>query len=968
MTSDARLPKTYDPAATEDAIYAFWEEGGWFAPAEEAEGDPFTIIMPPPNVTGALHLGHALTITIEDALIRWHRMLGEPALWLPGLDHAGIATQSVVEQEIAKEGLTRHDLGREEFIERVWTWVGRYRSRIESQTRRMGASCDWDRLVFTLDQTPREAVRKTFADLHRDGKIYRGHRIITWDPQMLTALSDVEVEYEEEEGKLWYVRYPFVDDDGNELDDGITIATTRPETIPADVAVAVHPSDERWQPHLGRLVRLPLRGFERLMPIIADDAIDPEFGTGALKVTPGHDQLDFEIGERHGLETISAIDWDGTLTADTGLYAGMDRDEARELVAEHLREDGYLIKEEAHVHNVAHSQRSGVVVEPLVSNQWFVDTTGLAAEAARVVRDGEIRIVPERSTSVYLQWMENIRPWCISRQLWWGHRIPAWYCLACDGKEIIASLPNEQSGGREPISGTVAELHADGRSLDEIATAAFDVAIGEHVAPIVGYDDPDACPECGSKALIQDPDVLDTWFSSGLWTHSTLGWPNAQGEDLQQFYPSSVMETGYDILFFWVARMIMLGCYNMGRPPFETVYLHGLVRDPLGRKMSKSLNNAIDPLEKAEQFGTDALRFTLATGSSPGNDMRLTDEHLEGARNFANKLWNGARFVLGEAARVQVIEQNRIDPEGRDAPLVRDVVRPDVAEAAKRSPALEDRWIKARLAQITADVDRLLRDFQLGEAGRQIQDFLWGEFFDWYVEASKIRMQRHRLDLPQDYSPMLVLIDVLDNVLRLLHPWMPFITEAIWQKLSMYLDDPAKALIVAKYPSATASDADQEILEQFGVLQELVTAIRQIRADYRLPRSVRPNIWVVADQIAEPLFGESIELLQGLAQVAEVNIVGARDQAPLENVAATVVPHAEVIIPLGGLIDTAQERARLDKELAQIDGRLKGAEAKLANEGFRSKAPAEVVAKAEASAADLRAQRETLLERLASLP
>ena len=960
-TESAPLAKTYDPAATEDAIYELWERGGFFAPAEGAEGEPFTIIMPPPNVTGALHLGHALTITIEDALIRWHRMLGEPTLWLPGLDHAGIATQSVVEQEIAKEGLTRHDLGREEFIERVWTWVGRYRSRIESQTRRMGASCDWNRLVFTLDRTPREAVRKTFVDLHREGKIYRGHRIITWDPQMLTALSDVEVEYEEEEGKLWYIRYPFVDDDGKELEDGITIATTRPETIPADVGVAVHPDDERWRPHHGRLVRLPLRGFERLMPIIPDDAIDPEFGTGALKVTPGHDQLDFEIGERHGLEVISAIDWDGSLTAEAGLYAGMDRDEARELVAEHLREDGYLVKEETHVHNVAHSQRSGVVVEPLVSNQWFVDTTELAAEASRVVRDGEVRIVPERSTSVYLQWMENIRPWCISRQLWWGHRIPAWYCLACDGAEIIASLP----GDRGPISGGVADLRAAGHALEQIAADAFDVAIGENVAPIVGYEDPEACPECGSGALIQDPDVLDTWFSSGLWTHSTLGWPGEQGEDLERYYPSSVMETGYDILFFWVARMIMLGCYNMGRPPFETVYLHGLVRDPLGRKMSKSLNNAIDPLEKAEQFGTDALRFTLATGSSPGNDMRLTDEHLEGARNFANKLWNGARFVLGEAARVQEIEANRILSENRDDPLVNDVVGPDVAQ---QPPKIEDLWIRARSSQLTADVDRLLRDFQIGEAGRQIQDFLWSEFFDWYVEASKIRMQRNHPEIPRDYSPMLVLIRVLDDALRLLHPWMPFISEAIWQQLRQYLDDPAEALIVANYPSAAASDVDQAVLERFGILQEVITAIRQIRANYRLSRNVQPSVWVVPDETAEPLLRESSELVQGLAQTLQLNIVNSRDDAPSESAAVAIVPHAEVIIPLGGLIDSAQERARLDKELAQIEGRLAGAEAKLANEGFLAKAPAEVVAQARATAEDLRGQRRTLLERIAALP
>ena len=935
MTTAAPLPKTYDPAATEQAIYDFWEQGGWFAPAEDAEGDPFTIIMPPPNVTGALHLGHALTLTIEDALIRWHRMLGEPALWLPGLDHAGIATQSVVEQQLAREGLTRHDLGRDEFVERVWQWVGRYRPRIESQARRMGASCDWDRTVFTLDDGPRRAVRKTFVDLFKDGKIYRGDRIITWDPQMLTALSDVEVEYREEEGKLWYVRYPFVDDAGNELDDGIVIATTRPETIPADVAVAVHSGDERWKPHHGRLVRLPLRGFTRLMPIIADDAIDPEFGTGALKVTPGHDQLDFEIGERHGLETISAIDWDGSLTAETGLYAGMDRGEARELVARHLAEDGYLLKEEAHAHNVGHSQRSGVVVEPLVSNQWFVDTADLAAEAARVVADGEVRIVPERSTGVYLQWMENIRPWCISRQLWWGHRIPAWYCLACDGAEIIASI--RRDGGEEPASGAIPALQAAGCGLADLAAGAFDVSIGTDVHPIVEHDDPAACPRCGSTALIQDPDVLDTWFSSGLWTHSTLGWPGDDLPELDRYYPSSVMETGYDILFFWVARMIMLGCYNVGRAPFDVVYLHGLVRDADGRKMSKSLDNVIDPLEKADQFGMDALRFTLATGSTPGNDMRLTDERLEGARNFANKLWNGARFVLGEIAAAD------------DAPVA-------------PADAPEDRWILSRLAGLEASVDDLLRQFQLGEAGRRIQDFLWSEFFDWHVEASKVRLRNG------DASPLPVLLSVLDRGLRLLHPWMPFITEAIWQQLRPRLQGAGEALIAASYPQGDPAALDPAVEADFALVQDVVRAVRQARADHDVQAGRWVEVWLAAGGGAGARLRESRALIEVLARARPLNIVPSRDDAPTENAASSVLPEAEVIVPLGGLIDVAQERARLEKELAQIEGRLKGAEAKLANEGFRSKAPAEVVAKAEATARDLQSRRGVLRDRIAALP
>ncbi|MXX79697.1 MAG: valine--tRNA ligase [Chloroflexi bacterium] len=928
-----QLTGAYDASVVEDPIYAFWEDQGWFQPTDpslspfqgempQAEGipqdeaEPFTVIMPPPNVTGVLHLGHAVTLTIEDALIRWHRMLGEPTLWLPGLDHAGIATQSVVEQQLAREGMTRHDLGREAFEERVWDWVGVTRPRITAQARRMGASCDWERTAFTLDPTPRAAVRKTFVDLFKDGKIYRGARIINWDPQMLTALSDVEVEYEEEEGKLWNVRYPFVDERGNDLDDGVVIATTRPETIPADVAIAVHPDSELWQPHLGRRVRLPLRGFNRLIPLVADSAVDLEFGTGALKITPGHDQLDFEIGERHGLEPIRVVDWDGTMTAEAGLYAGMDRDEARTLVAQHLEEDGYLVETETHVHNVGHSQRSGVVVEPLVSNQWFVDTDDLAAEAARVVREGEVQIVPERSTSVYLQWMDNIRPWCISRQLWWGHRIPAWYCTVCDAEAIIRGDDGE-------------------------------ITIDEGAQPIVEMEDPTSCPSCGATDLVQDPDVLDTWFSSGLWTHSTLGWPETT-DDLSRFYPSSVMETGYDILFFWVARMIMMGCYNMGEPPFHTVYLHGLVRDAQGRKMSKSLDNVIDPLEKADQYGMDALRFTLATGSTPGNDMRLTDERLEGSRNFANKLWNGAKFVLGEIANAEV--------SSPPAP------RGEMPKAEGGSP-LEDRWILSRLQAVTDSVDELLRQFQLGEAGRQIQDFLWGEFFDWYVEASKVRLRNG------DASPLPVLTEVLDGGLRLLHPWMPFVTEAIWQQLRPHLGKAAgsTALIGARYPQTGDRARDPEAEASFGAVQEIVTAVRQVRADYRVQAGQWAEAYVLPQDDVAQAVSASAPIVEVLSRARPLTIVSERGEAPTEQIASAVLPAAEVILPLGGLVDLEQERARLSKDLEGIVKRLRGAEAKLANEGFRAKAPPDVVKQAEELAADLQRQQADLESRIGAL-
>ncbi len=914
-----QLSGAYDASLVEDPIYAFWEDNGWFRPTEGADSDaePFTVIMPPPNVTGVLHLGHAVTLTIEDALIRWHRMLGEPTLWLPGLDHAGIATQSVVEQQLAREGLTRHDLGRESFEERVWDWVGLTRPRITAQARRMGASCDWERTAFTLDPTPRAAVRRTFVDLFTDGKIYRGARIINWDPQMLTALSDVEVEYQEEEGKLWHVRYPFVDERGRELDDGVVIATTRPETIPADVAIAVHPDDQRWQPHLGRRVRLPLRGFERLIPLIADSGVDPKFGTGALKITPGHDQLDFEIGERHGLEPIRVVDWDGSLTVEAGLYAGMDRDEARVLVAQHLDEDGYLVQTETHLHNVGHSQRSGVVVEPLVSNQWFVDTDDLAAEAVRVVREGEVRIVPERSTSVYLQWMDNIRPWCISRQLWWGHRIPAWYCRVCDADAIISGEEGQ-------------------------------ITIDEGAHPIVELEDPTICPTCGGADLVQDPDVLDTWFSSGLWTHSTLGWPNAAGEpanDLARFYPSSVMETGYDILFFWVARMIMLGCYNMGAAPFRTVYLHGLVRDAQGRKMSKSLDNVIDPLEKADQYGMDALRFTLATGSTPGNDMRLTDERLEGSRNFANKLWNGARFVLGELAQSTETQSTGVMGELADA------------------SALEDRWILSRTQAVTETVDELWRGFQLGEAGRQIQDFIWGEFFDWYVEASKVRLRSG------DGSPLPVLTHVLDCSLRLLHPWMPFVTEAIWQQLRPHLGQAADAdaLIGARYPQPGDRERDLAAEGAFAAVQEIVTAVRQVRADYRVQAGQWVETYVVPQTSMISDVEASSAIIEVLARARPLKIVAERSQAPHDQIASAVLPLAEIVLPLGGLVDLAQERTRLGKDLDNVLKRLRGAEAKLANAGFRAKAPANVVQQAEALAEELQRQRDDLASRLASL-
>ena len=588
------MAKAYDPSKVEGPLYEMWLKGGYFRAYIDPEKEPFCIIMPPPNVTGELHLGHALTATIEDCLIRWHRMLGDPTLWLPGVDHAGIATQNVVEKQLAKEGLSRHDLGREQFVERVWQWVRKYRSVIAHQHARLGASCDWDREVFTMDEGPQLAVRTTFAKLYNDGLIYRGERIINWCPRCQTALSDLEVEHEEVEGSLWYVRYPLLDKAGNMTDEYVVIATTRPETIVADVAVAVNPSVERWKKIVGRKALLTI--IERQIPIIADEAVDPEFGTGALKITPGHDPVDFEIGQRHGLSAIVAVAGDGTMNAEAGPYEGMDRFECRKIIVADLERLGLIEKVEPHRHSIGHCERCGTIVEPMLSKQWFVRMEPLARPAIDAVKDGRIRMVPRRFERVYYHWMENIRDWCISRQLWWGHRIPVWRCKSCGDEDAFVVDPGE-------------------------------------------------CAKCGSKELEQDPDVLDTWFSSGLWPHSTLGWPK-ETEELRYWYPTSVLETGYDILFFWVARMIMMGLYNMSEVPFRHVYLHGLIRDAQGRKMTKSLGNVVDPLEAIDKYGCDALRFTLATGGAPGNDFRLSDERLESARNFANKIWNASRFVV----------------------------------------------------------------------------------------------------------------------------------------------------------------------------------------------------------------------------------------------------------------------------------------------------------------------------------
>ena len=893
------LPKAYDPRAVEQRCYGMWEQGRYFTPKVDRDREPFTITMPPPNVSGDLHIGSAMFVAIEDILTRWHRMKGDPTLWLPGEDHAAIATQNVVERELAKEGLSRHDLGREAFLERVWEWALKYRGVIAYQLRRLGASCDWTRERFTMDPGPRRAVATTFVNLYNDGLIYRGERIINWCPRCQTALSELEVEHVETHSHLWYVRYPLLDDEGRLSDEFITIATTRPETIVADTGVAVNPHDKRLGPLVGRKAQLPIIGRE--LPIVADEAIDPEFGAGALKVTPGHDPVDFDIGQRHGLPTVSAIALDATMTAEAGPYEGMDRLECRQAIVRDLEKLGYLVKIEPYVHSIGHCQRCNTLVEPLISPQWFVRMEPLAKPAIEAVASGRIRFVPERFTRLYMHWMENIRDWCISRQLWFGHPIPVWYCDECD-------------------------------------------------ALTVSVDEPSGCQGCGSARLRRDPDVLDTWFSSALWPHSTLGWPD-QTEDLAYFYPTSVMETAYDILFFWVSRMIFMGLYNMkghasGEEPFRVVYLHGLVRTEQREKISKSkVGHAQAPvlelIEAIDRYGADALRYALATGGSPGNDMRISEQRLEAGRNFANKLWNAARYVI-----------SRLDTQR--------VARPALEQ--REAMALEDRWILSRLHRLVASVEQLLESYQFGEAGRQIHDFLWGEYCDWYVEMSKVRLARG------DNSALPVLVHVLETGLRLLHPYMPFVTEELWQTLSEHLaDQEAEALIVSPYPHADGRWHDEEAERQAGAVMDYTRAIRNIRSEKSVDPSRLVEAYVVPQASVYDAARRSADLISALARACPLHVVSPEKEVPSEAALTSVLSHGQVVVPLAGLFDLEAERARLTRQVEQVEGQVSRLGAKLADERFRAKAPPHIVAQEEERLAAARSRLEGLRRRLAEL-
>lgn len=881
MTEEHNIPKVYDPASVEKKWYEFWEKNRYFHAEPEPGKKPFSIVIPPPNITGKLHMGHALDNTLQDILIRWHRMMGDNTLWMPGYDHAGLATQIKVEEVLKKEeGKTRFDLGREEFVKRVWAWKEEYGDRIINQLKCLGISCDWERKRFTMDEGCSRAVRETFVSLFEKGLIYKGTRITNWCVNCHTALSDIEVEHEDTPGHLWYVRYPVV----GEEDTYLTIATTRPETIPGDTAVAVNPEDERYAKLIGKTLRLPI--LNREIPVIADSYVDTKFGTGAVKITPSHDPNDYEMGLRHNLPEIVVIGKDGVMTEEAGPFAGLERYECRKQIVARLKEEGYLVKIEEHSHAVGHCQRCHNIVEPLVSTQWFVKMQPLVKAAVDCVTDGRTQFVPERFTKNYTGWMENIHDWCISRQIWWGHRIPVWYCDDC----------GEMSASRTDI---------------------------------------EKCPKCGSTHIHQDEDALDTWFSSALWPFSTMGWPD-NTELLKQFYPTSVLVTGYDIIFFWVARMLIMGMEFMKEIPFEKVFIHGLVRDSQGRKMSKSLGNGIDPLEVIEKYGADTLRFMLITGNTPGNDMRFYWERVEGTRNFANKIWNASRFAL-------------MNMEGYD-------------KDAELAPyTLADKWILSRLQDTVKDVTGLLERFELGEAGRAIYDFIWSEVCDWYIEIAKPRLYNKEA-AAERATAQHVLATVLVSAMKLLHPYMPFITEEIYQ----CLPHEAESIMISKWPVADESLVDPDAERGMNAIMDSIKAIRNMRAEVNAnPGKKIPAIMLVSEDLREVVAHNDsyIKLLGGIDNLELRPLNGEKP----ENAMAAVVTGIEVYLPLAGLIDVEKETQRLSKELAAMEKDLQRAGGKLNNAGFLAKAPEDVIAKERAKYEELSGKIEAVKKRMAYL-
>ncbi len=872
------LPKVYEPQEVEGRVYEMWEKNGCFEGHRDPDKKPFTIVMPPPNVTGQLHMGHAMDSTLQDILIRFKRMQGYAALWVPGTDHAGIATQIKVEEELRKnEGLSRYDLGREKFLERVWDWKHKYGNRIVEQQKKLGASCDWSRARFTMDEGLSKAVRHVFVSLYKKGLIYKGSRIINWCPHCVTALSDAEVEYQDKPGNFWHIRYPIQGEEGRY----VIVATTRPETMLGDTGVAVNPNDERYKDIVGKKCILPLVGRE--MPIVADDYVDMEFGTGCVKMTPAHDPNDFEVGLRQNLETIRVLDDNGKVVEGYGRYSGMDRYEARKAIVADLEEQGYLVKVEPHQHNVGTCYRCHNDVEPLISAQWFVKMKPLAEEALRVVNEGEVKFVPDRFSKIYTNWMENVHDWCISRQLWWGHQIPAWTCQECG-----------------------------------------------HIT--VSEDDPTECEHCHSHNIKQEEDVLDTWFSSALWPFSTLGWPE-ETEDYKYFYPTDVLVTGYDIIFFWVARMIFSGCEHTGKPPFHTVFIHGLVRDDKGRKMSKSLGNGIDPLEMANQYGADALRFNLVTGNSPGNDMRFYTERCEAMRNFANKIWNASRFLMMNLT----IDQCQL---------------PDKLE-------LEDKWILSKLNSVIPEITENMERYELGVAAQKVYDFIWDSYCDWYIELTKTRLQGE--DEDSKVRAQQVLCYVLTQILKLLHPFMPFITEEIWQALPHEGD----YLMLQQWPEHHANLDFPEEEKAMELIMDAIRAIRARRAEMNVPPSKKAQLTV--STLEQAVFHQGTPFLKRLAYASDVKVVEATDTVDTQGMVVVTTHAARLYLPLAELVDLEKEKARIQKELDKNRKELDKLETKLNNPGFVNKAPAQVVEAERERANKLKALLVKLEESAAAL-